>query len=328
MSIVTFPFVSGLETGTDKAILADGKLADAQNVEMDRLGRLRVRPRFVAQGTTSFTGGHAHVSYDLFTLNERLFSIRDSDNKGHPVDIFEFCQGEAATWKPTSTQNANLYRLPRCTKVRELVRGPEQPSGITSMGGAAFAGYACLCWTGATDPTAGYVQAVKADTNQPLIFEKLDTNSNHPCQLVRLVGLADRLFIVGTSSDGKSVSLAQWIPASQKRVTQVSTGILTSASAIGDLAVCKVGGADRFAVVAGLGLDDPSPRLRQHRHPGSPERRPVRGHLHELPSLRNHRRHDRQPTRGDVDAGQSERCTSHKLQPGDGRNDRQLCSAF
>lgn len=252
-SIVVFPFTGGAETGTDRAVLPDGKLADAQNCEMDRIGRLRVRPGYVAQPTTAFRGPSALVAYDLFTLNDRLFALADANSYGFPADIFEyFSAGLAATWKPTSVHNGAVPRLPRATRVRELAQPPDSPGGISNMGATAFAGFAALVWNSSDVVSNGWIQAVRAIDNQPVIYEQLDTNSGHPCGLLRVVGLSDRLFVVGIDSTALQVSLARWTPASDKVVQQVSAGIMTNANPLSSLAVCKVGGADQFCVVCDL----------------------------------------------------------------------------
>lgn len=251
--LVVFPFTGGLETGTDRAVLADGKLTDAQNCEMDRLGRLRVRAGYTAQPTTTFHGGSALVAYDLFALNDRLFSLADADGYGFPSDVFEyFPTGLAATWRPTSVKNNFMPRLPRATRVRELAQPPDSPAGVSNMGGTAFAGFAALVWNSSDVPTSGYVQVVQAADNRPVVSEALDTTLNRPCALLRAVGLSDRLFIVGVSSTLLQVSLARWIPATDKTVVQVSTGILTDTATISAIATCKVGGVDQFCVAAQL----------------------------------------------------------------------------
>lgn len=252
--IVTFPFISGLETGTDKAVLADGKLADAQNVEMDRVGRLRVRARFVAQPTTSFTGNSAFVAYDLFTLNERLFALGDSFNYGFPADIFEYITGAAATWKPSSPRNQTNPRLPRTTRVKELVHAPDQPGGVANIGCAATSGFSAMVYNSSDQVQLGCFLGVQSSQNQPVVFDSLDTSSGHPCRALRVVGLSDRFMIVGVSNNdgGLQVSFARWIMATDKTVAQVSAGVLTSATAISVLATYKVDGADNFLVAANL----------------------------------------------------------------------------
>lgn len=251
--IIVFPFVGGAETGTDRAVLADGKLADAQNCELDRLGRLRVRAGYTAQPTTTFRGAQALVAYDLFALNDRLFALADANGRGFPNDIFEyFGTGLAATWKPTSTTNGTLARLPRATRVRELAQPPDSPGGISNMGCAAFAGFAALVWNSSDVPTDGWVQVVQAVQNQPVVYERLDITPPHPCQLLRAVGLSDRLFIVGVNFAALQVSLARWTPASDKTVQQVAS-LITSVNAITSIATCKVGGVDQFCVAVNLG---------------------------------------------------------------------------
>ena len=48
MAIRLFPFNGGIENSVDIRLLPDGLLADAVNVELDRQGRLVVRPGFTS----------------------------------------------------------------------------------------------------------------------------------------------------------------------------------------------------------------------------------------------------------------------------------------
>src|ERR1044071_10043542 len=105
MAIRTFPFNGGIRGEADIRLLPDGLLADARNVELDRQGRMVVRPGYTAQATTVYGPGGALVAYDLFTLTDRLFAFGDAHGYGFPCDIYEFLPtGTAARWRPRSEE--------------------------------------------------------------------------------------------------------------------------------------------------------------------------------------------------------------------------------
>lgn len=250
MPIRTFPFNSGVQQGVDIRLLPDGMLADAVNVELDRQGRMVVRPGYTAVATTVYGTGTL-VAFDLFTLNDRLFAMGDAHSYGFPCDIYELLPtGGAARWRPTSTNNANSPRLPRATKVREIARPPDQPDGVSNWGCAAGLGHVCLVWDSANDEV-GSVHIVRAAEDQTVVCQRMSASSN-PRELLRAVCLSDRFLILGTNLARSSLELARFILASDESVTNVATGLF-SGGTITTYAACRVAGSDEFVVIAQVG---------------------------------------------------------------------------
>jgi len=254
MAIRTFPFNSGINGEVDIRLLPDGLLADARNVELDRRGRIVVRPGYTAQAATVYGTGTL-VAYDLFTLNDRLFAFGDAHGYGFPCDIYELLPtGSAARWRPSSSNNANSPRLPRATKVREIARPPDQADGVSNWGCAAFGGYACLAWNASIGGSqSGYVHVVSAADDQTLIVQRMNTGDN-PRLLLRTVALSDRFLILGTTAAGNELDLARFIPASDEAVANVAQDLF-SGGAITVYAACRCAGSDEFVVIAQVGAN-------------------------------------------------------------------------
>jgi hypothetical protein len=251
MPISIIPLVGGINSHVDTRLLPDGALADAVNVEADRQGRVIGRAKFSAQAATVYDSGTL-VAYDLFQFNDRLFALGDAQSYGFPSDIFEMCPtGAAAAWRPTSTENEATPRLPRATAVRDLCRPPDQPDGITNMGCAATAGYACLVWNIADNANLLFVQVVSAAKNQPLLFQRLEDNTG-PLLKARVVALSDRFILLGLNAATTAINTARFIPTSSEVVANLAADIMPSGGAITTYAVCKVDGSDEFMVVANL----------------------------------------------------------------------------
>ncbi len=253
MPIQLFPFNGGIQGQIDTRLLPDGALSDAVNCQLDREGRLVGRAGFTAIGTgILITGGGALVAYDLFSLGERLFAMGDDSTFGMPANHYEYLgSGVANPWRPTSLVTDAVPRLPLATRVRDIARPPDQPDGISNMAGCAFAGFACLAWNNSIDASLGYLLVVRAAGNQPVLFQELSQLSNRPSRLLRLVGLSDRVIIVGVNTAGTAVSISSFIPLTGTVVVSLATSVLSGAS-VSILAVCKVAGVDQFMIVANL----------------------------------------------------------------------------
>lgn len=237
----------------DIRLLPDGLLHDAVNVELDRAGRMVVRPNYTAIAATVYGSGTL-VAYDLFTLNGRTFAFGDAHSYGFPCDIYELLpSGGAARWRPSSANNATSPRLPRATKVRELARPPDQADGVTNWGCAASAGYACLVWNSASggDNTNGYVHIVRAADDQTVVVQRMNVADN-PRRLLRVLGLSDRFLILGLASGGQALDLARFTFASDESVTDVAQDLFSGA-AITVYAAARVAGSSDFVVIAQVG---------------------------------------------------------------------------
>jgi hypothetical protein len=253
MPIQVFPFNGGIQGQIDTRLLPDGALSDAVNCQLDREGRLVGRAGFTAIGTGVLSAGAgALVAYDLFTLGERLFAVGDDTRLGVPANHYEYLgSGVANPWRPTSPVADLLPRLPLATRVRDILRPPDQPDGISCMAGAAFAGFACLAWNNSLDTTLGYLLVSRAANNQPVHLAQLSQASNRPSKFLRLVGLSDRVIIVGVNTAGNAVSISSFTPATDNAVVDLAQSVLSGVG-VGTLAVCKVAGADQFMIVVNL----------------------------------------------------------------------------
>lgn len=253
MTIRTFPLASGVRRDIDIRLLPDGLLHDAVNVELDRAGRMVVRPNYTAIAATVYGSGTL-VAYDLFSLNDRLFCLGDAHSYGFPCDVYELIpSGAAARWRPSSTNNALSPRLPRATKVREIARPPDQADGVENWGCAAFGGYACLVWnTTGNGSQSGYVHVVSAAEDSTVVLQRMNVGDN-PRQLLRTIALSDRFLILGTPSGGGAIDLARFIPASDETVTNVAQDLFVGAITV--YAATRVAGSSDFVVIAQTGAN-------------------------------------------------------------------------
>lgn len=249
MQVQFWPVTAGINGHIDARLLPDGALADAVNVELDRQGRLIGRAKYTAQATTVYGTGTL-VAYDLFTLNDRLFSLGDAHSYGYACDIYEFMpDGLAARWRPTSNRNATSPRLPRATKVRELVRPPDQAGGVHNMSCAAFDGLVALAWNPDDDREDSYASIVSAADNQPVVFQRLADTADTPRSRIRALALEDRFIFLGEASTATDLEAARFIPASDESVVAVSTlysGDNTT------YAACRVTGANEFVTAVNV----------------------------------------------------------------------------
>ncbi len=257
MPITLFPFNSGLSTHIDTRLLPDGALNDAVNVELDRQGRLIGRAKYTAQAMTTLdplglTSPDTLAAYDLFVLNDRLFAMGDANQFGYYVDVYEFLpSGVAAQWRPSSTINQLMARMPRATRTRDIARPPDAVGGILNMGCAAGGGYAALAWNDDDSPETGHVHIVSAALNQTLVVQRLSSSGVPLYKKNRAIALSDRMLFTGLSFAGTSINLGRWIFASDPGVVSAATAIMGT-GAITVYAVCKVAGSDQFCVVANV----------------------------------------------------------------------------
>ena len=252
MPISVFPLTVGLSQNTDRRLLPDGVLANAVNCELERQGRLVGRAKYTSLGTgvldTSSPG--ALIAYDLCTYRGRLFAFGDDTRLHIPANLFEYLgSGVNAPWRPTSTLAA-VPRLPQATRVRDISRPPDQPSGAVAPTAAAMGGFTALFWNSEAVSTNGFLLVSRAASDQPIHFSQLSTTGDRPCVRVRIVALSDRFILAGISSNNPgAISLASFTPASSITVTQLAQDVIPAISAtIVATAVCKVAGSDEIVV--------------------------------------------------------------------------------
>lgn len=245
----TIPFVGGHDTTADKHLAGLSRLRTVINGRLDADGRIISRPNYTALATTTYGTG-AHVCYDLFELDGRLCSLGDRKGLGHPSDVFEFIEaGGAAAWKPTSLSTAvEPPRLPRGTHLREVGRPPDQRDGVSAFDVAVCAGFVLLTYNDTAGPPTGYAYIMRASSGQSILFREFDgAGGTAPRGQLQAVGLASRLWAIGTSSSTLIVSGRRLDPATDEDWTGTTT-LLNDAGGFGVIVTDKVGGADQFVV--------------------------------------------------------------------------------
>lgn len=167
--ITEIPLASGMEQGTDRAVLASDRLSYAQNCRLTRDGRLEVRPSFTALSTATMSTGTL-TAFDLANYAGRLVALGDSTASGRITDVFEW-GARISKWRGSagdSTSDAAL-RLPQLTDVRSVGQLPDQFLDVQNVKLAAGAGYVCAVANYGNTPTApSLVHIFDPATNQTL----------------------------------------------------------------------------------------------------------------------------------------------------------------
>ncbi len=244
----TIPFVGGHDTTADKHLAGLSRLRTVINGRLDADGRIISRPNYTALATTTYGTG-AHVCYDLFEVDGRLCSLGDRKAQGHPTDVFEFIEsGGAAAWKPTSvSSNSDPPRLPRGTHLREVGRPPDQRDGVSGFDIAVCAGFVLLTYNDTAGPPTGYAYVMRAASGQSILFREFDGAGITPKGQLQAVGLASRLWAIGTTSTTLAVAGKRLDPATDEDWGN-NTTLLSNAGGFGVIVAAKVAGADQFVV--------------------------------------------------------------------------------
>jgi hypothetical protein len=250
--IQLFPLTGGMNQRFDVRLLPDGVLANAVNCEMDRVGRVAPRARYVAIGTgVASPSAGALVAYDLVSFLDRLFVVGDDSRFGCPANLYEYLgAGVAQPWRPTSPVADAVPRLGLATRVRDISRAPDQAGSALFVGAAAFGGFTGMCWGTIADSGAAFFSVTRSADDQPVFCAQLDTASSHPCQHCRVFALSDRFLIVGMSLTFKRISISKFAPATDTAVASVVTDIFAAAANPESFGACKVAGSDQIVIAA------------------------------------------------------------------------------
>lgn len=246
MPITTIPLNGGINEQIDRVLLPDGALDDAVNVELDREGRLVVRPGFTALGATSFGSGNV-TAYDLFSYNDTLCALGDRTTPtslGFPTDVAQYTPNGGADWKP-SGDSAVYPRLPRATGIRDIGRPPEQEGGTANMSVCAAAGYVLLAHN-ETASGEGYLHVFRADTNQTLAFYRRSASSSVGGKLLRTLALSTRLWVMGLDNDINDLRGAYFDPSSDEFFSSDVSLQTPTSGTFTVHAAARVAGADEF----------------------------------------------------------------------------------
>lgn len=246
MPITLLPFNGGIHEEIDRVLLPDGALDDAVNVELDRGGRLVVRPGFTALGVTSHGSGNV-TAYDLFSFNDRLVALGDRTTPtslGFPTDVAQYTTAGASDWQP-SGDSAVLARLPRATEVRDIGRPPEQEGGTANMSVCAAAGRVCLVHNESANGT-GYIHLFQASTDQTLLFYRYPATSAVGGNKMRTLALNSRIWVLGLDNDSNDLRGAYIDPTGDEFFNSAVSLQTPTSSTFSIYAAARVAGASEF----------------------------------------------------------------------------------
>jgi hypothetical protein len=296
MALQLFPLTGGLNQQIDARLLPDGVLANAVNCEMTRVGRLQARAKYTALAATSYDTSTL-TAYDLFSVDDRLYALGDRLGKGWPSDIFEYVNGGAAAWAPTS--RGGDPKLSPATRVRDIGRPPDVKDGSTNHSCASVGNYVCLAFNNAT---SGYVHIFLADEDKTILF----TDPSPVRVKAKAIGLSDRFLVLGLNVATTTLGAHRFIPASDDNAVTLGNGMYSGLGAISVFAAVKVTGSDQVVVAANCNGTVIAERRRLRQHHG-------RRYPHCGGSL-EHGQPDHAVHRG------GGRAPSVRFQPGDGRH--------
>lgn len=240
MALQLFPLTGGLNQQIDARLLPDGVLANAVNCELTRVGRVQARAKYTALAATSYDTATL-TAYDLFSVDDRLYALGDRLGKGWPSDVFEYVNGGAAAWSPTS--RGGDPKIPPATRVRDIGRPPDVKDGSTNHSCASVGNYVCLAFNNAT---SGYVHIFLADEDKTILF----TDPAPVRVKAKAIGLSDRFLVLGLNVATTTLGAHRFIPASDDSVATLGNAMYSGLGAISVFAAVKVTGSDQIVVAA------------------------------------------------------------------------------
>jgi hypothetical protein len=229
--ILEFPFDSGAYEAADRKWLPGELLCVAENVRLDRDGRLVVRP-----GATALSSGTMSANtltpYDLANYQGRLVALGSQRTTGTGItDLFEWV-GRASKWRATSGDavDSNCERAPYLTNLREVGGVPDQAATVRYASLASGAGYICSLLVRDVETT---VHVFDPTTNQTLLMVDVDMYKARVCFA------GSDFWIYGVDSDHDIVRV-NFDPLTDESLSSVTT-LVSRASAANDLAVSTFG---------------------------------------------------------------------------------------
>lgn len=246
MPLTTFPLASGENDSVDSKLLPDGLVRRAENVVLQRDGRMSIRPAFSALGTTTYGTG-TFVGYDLAEYRGRVVALGDRLGLGLPTDVFELQpDGSARAWRPSDPDGA-YPRLPLLHSPRLLAQQVDQQGGVDEFQQAVSSTHLGVVFQTAA---MSYVHIVRRDTDQTVLFQALDATDD-PVDVLHIVAVSTGEFcVVGAKGDGSEVTMVTFDPASDVALSSpvvlfTGSGVSTvSAVASGSNLVVSTGRAD------------------------------------------------------------------------------------
>jgi hypothetical protein len=230
--IIEFPFDSGAYEAADRKWLPNEVLAVAENVRLDRDGRLTVRPGATALALDTMST-RSLVPYDLGNFRGALVALGSQRQTGTGIqDLFEWVP-RASKWRASSGDDINSstgQRIPTLTDVREVGTIPDQGENVRHVSLACGAGYVCALIVRATETT---VHVFDPATNQTLLLVDI------AMRLSRVCFAGSDFWITGVDADEDIVG-CNFDPLTDETLSSIST-LLSNATVVDDLSVSTFG---------------------------------------------------------------------------------------
>lgn len=230
--ILEFPFDSGAYEAADRKWLPNEVLAVAENVRLDRDGRLTVRPGATVLSLETMSS-RTMVAYDLGNYRGALVALGSQRTTGTGIqDLFEWV-GRASKWRATSGDDTNSstgQRVPTMTDVREVGTVPDQGDSVRHVSLAFGAGYVCAVIGRELEST---IHVFDPATNQTLLLADV------AMRLARVCFAGTDFWVTGVDSDEDIVG-TNFDPLTDETLPALTT-LFSNATTVDDLAVSTFG---------------------------------------------------------------------------------------
>lgn len=231
--ILEFPFDSGAYEAADRKWLPGAMLRVAENLRLDRDGRLTHRPGATALSSATMST-NALTPYDLGVYQGRLVALGSqlTTATDRIKDLFEWVP-RAGKWRATSGEDTNSStgaRMPQLTNLREVGSIPDQDDTVNRVALACGAGYVCAVINRTAECT---IHVFDPATNQTLLLVEFAARLAVP------VFTGTTFFIYGVDSD-EDIVRVQFDPVADETLSSVTT-LLSNATTVVDLDACTFG---------------------------------------------------------------------------------------
>lgn len=240
--VFEYPLGGGVDESVDRVFLPDDKLSRAENVRLDRAGRLEVRPANSPLATTTYSAS-AMTAYDLANFNGRLVALGDQCGLSRPTDLFEFVDASPAKWRATAAVDDGFSsgpRLPRATNAREVGRLADQSNGVDNVHVAAGAGFVCAVANMTNSRCV--IHIFNPATDQTIIAVTRNINT------ARVTFAGSDFWIVGQSNINDDIEAHNFDPLTDETLQGPTTISTAPAGTVTDIAVAQTGASD-FSVI-------------------------------------------------------------------------------
>lgn len=231
--IIEFPFDSGTYEAADRRWLAGAMLRTAENVRLDRDGRLAHRPGATALSLATMSA-NTLTAFDLGNYQGRLVALGSQLTVGNDriKDLFEWLP-RASKWRATAGEDVNSStgpRMPQLTNIREVGSVPDQDVSVETVKLACGGGYVCAVINRAAECT---IHVFDPATNQTLLLVEF------AARLADVVYAGTTFFIYGVDSD-EDIVRVQFDPSADETISSTTT-LLSNATVVVDLSAHAFG---------------------------------------------------------------------------------------